>query len=132
MSEKITFRIGDTPPPDLLSALRESVGWQTARSDYPAAYERYSTTVAGYTPAGELVAWAAFVSDDIHHAFFVDVIVHPACQRRGTGRCLVAHAVSAERSRGISILHADFAPEHAPFYQACGFTIGSGAFLEVG
>jgi GNAT superfamily N-acetyltransferase len=130
VSDEITFRIGDAPPPDLLGALRESVGWAAARSDYPAAYDRYSTTVAGYTGDGELVAWAALVSDDIRHAFFVDVIVHPAYQRQGTGRCLVAHAVARERSRGISILHADFAPEHAPFYQACGFSIGGGAFLK--
>ena len=130
MSDEITFRVGDTPPPDVLSGLRESVGWEAARSDYPAAYDRYSTTVAGYTPDGALIAWAALVSDDIRHAFFVDVIVHPAYQRRGAGRRLVAHAVAAERSRGISILHADFAPEHARFYQACGFSIGGGAFLK--
>ena len=130
MSDEITFRVGDTPDPVLLGALRESVGWELAHSDYPTAYHRYSTTVAGYTAAGELVAWAALVSDDIRHSFFVDLIVHPAHQRRGTGRRLVTHAVAAERARGISIIHADFAPEHAPFYQACGFSIGGGAFLK--
>ena len=131
MSDDILFQVGNRPASDLLGILRESVGWEPALSDYPAAYDGYSTTVAGYTADGKLVAWAALVSDDIRHAFFVDVIVHPAHQRRGIGRGLVSRAVAAERSRGISILHADFAPEHTPFYQACGFSIGGGAFLKV-
>jgi GNAT superfamily N-acetyltransferase len=77
------------------------------------------------------VAWAALISDDVRHAFFVDVIVHPNYQRRGNGRRLVQEAVRAEGTRGTSLIHVDFAAEHAEFYRACGFTIGGGGFLQL-
>jgi GNAT superfamily N-acetyltransferase len=87
--------------------------------------------VAAYMPAGALIAWAALISDDVRHAFFVDVIVHPNYQRQGIGRLLVEEAIRAEHTRGTSLIHVDFATEHAGFYRACGFTTGGGGFLRL-
>jgi len=87
--------------------------------------------VAGYTPAGTLIAWAALISDDVRHAFFVDVIVHPEYQRQGIGQRLVETAIRAEQARGTSLIHVDFAIEHTAFYRACGFTTGGGGFLHL-
>jgi GNAT superfamily N-acetyltransferase len=128
MQEVVEFRVGEAPASGALQDLRRSVGWDAAEKDYPRAFGRYSTMVAGYTPAGVLVAWAALISDDVRHAFFVDVIVHPDYQRQGNGRRLVKEALRAEHARGTSLIHVDFAAEHTEFYRACGFTTGGGGF----
>ncbi len=87
--------------------------------------------VARYTAEGVLVAWAALISDGVRHAFFVDVIVHLDLQRQGHGLRFVEEATRAEHARGTSIVHVDFAAEHARFYQACGFTVGGGGFRRL-
>lgn len=130
MPVAIAFRVGEAPAPKALQDLRESVGWDAAAEDYPRAFSRYSTMVAGYAPDGTLIAWAALISDDVRHAFLVDVIVHPDHQREGHGRRLVEAAIRAEHARGTSLIHVDFATEHAAFYRACGFTTGGGGFMS--
>ena len=62
------------------------------------------------------VAWDGGV-----HAFLLDTTVHPARQRHGLGRALVAEAAAMARERGCEWLHVDFEPELAAFYAACGF-----------
>jgi GNAT superfamily N-acetyltransferase len=72
------------------------------------------------------VAWCAILSDGVRHAVLIDVIVHPGWQRRGVGQALVAEAVEHIRAHGISIIHVDYLPEHATFYEKCGFQTGLG------
>ena len=127
MTSEITFRVGDLPAVEALVRLRESVGWS---GGYAAVFERYSTTVSAYSADEELIGWTALVSDGVRHAFFVDVIVDPLHQGRGIGRELVTRAIDVEQARGISLFHADFAKENAPFYAACGFTLCGGAYLD--
>ena len=62
------------------------------------------------------VAWDGGV-----HAFLLDTTVHPARQRHGLGRALVAEAAAMARERGCEWLHVDFEPELGAFYAACGF-----------
>ena len=62
------------------------------------------------------VAWDGGV-----HAFLLDTTVHPARQRHGLGRALVAEAAAMARERGCEWLHVDYEPELAAFYAACGF-----------
>lgn len=130
MSESIVYRVDDQPTADAMAALRESVGWDGARSDFPAAYSGYLATVSTYTEDGELVGWASLVSDGVRHGFFVDVVVHAAYQRCGIGRELVSRAVKHGRSRGLCLFHADFSPENSDFYRSCGFHVGAGGYLE--
>jgi GNAT superfamily N-acetyltransferase len=110
--------------------LRESVGWGGQEADYPAALAGYWATVGGFDPAGALVAWCAILSDGLRHAVLLDVIIHPHWQGRGVGRALVAQAVEHIRARGITVIHVDFLPEHAAFYQRCGFRVGLGGIYE--
>lgn len=126
----ITYRVGDWPVIDQLAALRKSVGWDSARRDYPTAFDRYATMVAAYTSEDRLVGWAAVVSDGVRHGFLVDVIVHASHQRRGIGRELVGRAVADGRAKGLRLFHADFAASNEAFYKACGFTIGRGGYLD--
>lgn len=124
------YEFDDQPPPNAIASLRESVGWGSARDDYPNAYGGYCLTVSAYA-ADQLVGWAALVSEGVRHAFFVDVIVRPNHQRQGVGKRLVTLALAEMRGRGIRLVHADFAPQHAPFYEACGFTLGGGGYVDL-
>ena len=111
-------------------ALREAVGWDGLAADYPAAQAGYWATIGGFDAAGELVAWCAILSDGVRHAVLLDVIVHPSWQGRGIGRALVERATAHIRLHGITIIHVDFLPAVAPFYQRCGFRVGLGGIYE--
>ena len=122
----ITFSINPVVMPKWLGDLRQAVGWDRQDADYPAALTGYWATVGGFAPDGALVAWCAVLSDGVRHAVLLDVIVHPDWQRRGVGRQLVARAVTHCLAAGITIIHVDFLPEHATFYERCGFRVGLG------
>lgn len=112
--------------PCAISDLREAVGWERLDDDYPAALKGYWATISGFDTKGALVAWCAILSDGVRHAVLIDVIVHPEWQRHGVGQALVAEAVAHVRAHGISIIHVDYLPEHATFYERCGFRTGLG------
>jgi GNAT superfamily N-acetyltransferase len=131
MDGAIVYRVDDNPVVDDMVALRQSIGWDGAQDDFPAAYAGYFTTVSAYSSNDRLVGWASVVSDGVRHGFFADVIVHKAYQRRGIGRELVARAIEHSRSKGVTLFHADFAPENSAFYGACGFNVGCGAYLDL-
>lgn len=115
---------------DAIIALRSAVGWEGFEQDYPAALRGYWATVGGFDEHGTLIAWCAVISDGVRHAVLLDVIVHPAWQRQGLGRALVCRAVEQCRAHGITIIHVDFVPEHAAFYEQCGFRLGMGGIYE--
>jgi len=125
MNQNIILKIDDRPDAQSICDLREAVGWERLEDDYPAVLDNYSMTVAAYNDE-VLVGWCAVLSDSIRHGFFVDVIVHPDWQRRGIGKSIVQKAAEHLLSKGITIIHADFSPENAQFYERCGFRIGSG------
>ncbi len=112
-----------------LCDLRESVGWDRADEDYPAAFNGYWASIGGFNGEGKLVGWCAILSDGVRHAVLIDVIVHPSWQRQGIGRTLVEQAIALIRSHGISIIHVDFLPEKARFYERCGFKVGLGGII---
>jgi len=126
----ITFSVGAPVTPQDICNLREAVGWDRHDEDYPAAFQRYWATVSGFDPSGSLRAWCAILSDGVRHAVLLDVIVHPDYQRQGVGTALVARAIQHIQVHGISIIHVDFIPEHAPFYEQCGFQIGLGGIYK--
>lgn len=130
VSVKVAYRVGVRPDVAALCALRESVGWERAEADYPRTFDFYATSVAAYDPHRQLVGWCAAVSDGVRHGFLIDLIVAPRLQRHGIGRELVRHAVAALRDRGMTIIHADFAPENRGFFQRCGFASCAAGLLE--
>ena len=112
-----------------IADLREAVSWNRADEDYPIALSGYWATVGGFDPAGQLVAWCAILSDEVRHAVLIDVIVHPSLQRQGVGQALVARAIAHIKAHNITIIHVDFLPEHAAFYERCGFQTGLGGII---
>ena len=87
--------------------------------------------MSGFDDSGTLVAWCAILSDGVRHAVLIDVIVHPAWQRRGIGLSLVKEAIAHLLAHGISIIHVDFVAEHQAFYERCGFSTGLGGIKFV-
>ena len=132
MSRIFELRLNDRPSAEAICALREAVGWDRNDEDYPDALTRCDTTAAAYdNESDSLIGWCAVITDGVRHGFFVDVIVHPDRRRRGVASSLVRAAIEDMKAHGISLVHADFSKEHAPFYERCGFQIGAGGFLEL-
>jgi GNAT superfamily N-acetyltransferase len=131
-SQGVAFATNPAVRAQDIVGLRGAVGWGGLEDDYPAALAGYWGTVGGFDAAGELVAWCAVISDGVRHAVLLDVMVHPRWQRRGVGRALVARAIEHAVSRGVTIVHVDFTPDNAAFYERCGFTIGLGGIYQAG
>lgn len=131
VTEPVTFALNPHVVPSAIADLREAVGWDRLEGDYPAALAGYWATLGGFDAAGALVSWCAILSDGVRHAMLLDVIVHPGWQRRGVGRELVARAVDHCLAQGITIIHVDFLPERADFYERCGFRIGLGGIYAL-
>jgi ribosomal protein S18 acetylase RimI-like enzyme len=127
----VEFRLNFRPSPGDIGDLRESVGWSRWEQDYPSAFDGYAATVSAHVDDGRLVGWVAVISDNLRHAFLVDVMVDPDFQRQGIGTTLVRRAVEEMRARGITLIHVDCTPEHAKFYEGCGFRIGVGGWMDL-
>jgi ribosomal protein S18 acetylase RimI-like enzyme len=125
----IAIRVNERPSEIELSDLCESVGWSRLGPDY-AALDGYALTTSAWTDNGRLIGWTSIVSDNVRHAFLLDVMVHPDFQRRGIGRAVVLKAIEEMRSRGVTAFHVDCHPERAGFYERCGFKLCAGGWLD--
>ncbi len=126
----IHCRVDAHPSKEQLDALAVSVGWEPFGPRFAAALDGYAVTTSGWTDEGQLVAWTSIVSDNVNHAFLLDVIVHPEFQRQGIGRLVVHRAIEVMRERGVTAFHVDCAPDRAGFYERCGFTLCAGGWLD--
>lgn len=111
-----------------LEDLRGAVGWN-ALGTQGGRFLRGLWGSAAAFDADVLLAWLGIVSDGAQHAFLVDVMVAPERQGRGIGTALVRFAARCVREQGIPLLHVDFAPELARFYERCGFRAGLAGVL---
>ena len=127
---EIDIRLNPALEAQEVCILRDAVGWGGLERDYPAAFTGYWGTVGAFNAADQLIGWCAILSDGVRHAVLLDVIVHPAWQRRGIGKRLVRQAIDHCRAHGITIIHVDFRPENASFYKSCGFAIGLAGILN--
>jgi GNAT superfamily N-acetyltransferase len=128
--DEIDIRINPAVEDQEVCALRNAVGWGGFERDYPAAFTGYWGTVGAFDEDNYLIGWCAILSDGVRHAVLIDVIVHPAWQRRGIGKRIVRQAIDHCHTHGISIIHVDFTPEYSTFYKACGFKIGLAGILN--
>ena len=129
-ADAVEIRVDASPTEAELSDLCEAVGWNRFGVDY-AALQGYALTTSGWTKEGRLIAWTSIVSDNVRHAFLLDVMVHPAFQKKGIGRAVVLRAIEEMRQRGVTAFHVDCTPENAPFYEKCGFKMGAGGWLDL-
>jgi GNAT superfamily N-acetyltransferase len=125
----ISFSINPVISPREISDLRESVGWDRLATEEPEELQGYWATVGGFDAQGTCVAWCEMLSDGRYHGILLDVIV-PRWQKQGVGRALVAKAIAHLHAHNIRIIHVDFLPERAAFYEHCGFRVGLGGIYE--
>ena len=90
------------------------------QSDFQPVLARSLAYIGAY--AGERLVGFVYVAwDGGIHGFLLDPTVHPAYQRRGIGRRLVAEATRVAQARGLVWLHVDYEPHLEAFYRQCGF-----------
>jgi GNAT superfamily N-acetyltransferase len=99
-------------------------------SDFQPVLARSLTYVCAYA-AGTLIGFVYVAWDGGIHGFLLDPTVHPAYQRRGIGRWLVAEAAQVAQARGLVWLHVDYEPHLEPFYQQCGFQLTLAGLLRL-
>lgn len=128
--DNVSFVYNPEISPRAVSDLREAVGWDRLATEEPDELQGYWATVGGFDEQGRCIAWCALLSDGKYHGILLDVIVHPDRQRQGVGRTLIAQAIAYLHARGIRIIHVDFLPERAMFYERCGFRVGLGGIYE--
>lgn len=110
-------------PPIENAALNElfTVAWTNhTPSDFQPILARSLAYICAYD-SERLIGFVNLAWDGGVHAFLLDTTVHPAFQRRGIGRRLVAAAVDVAQQRGIEWVHVDYEPHLDAFYRACGF-----------
>lgn len=127
--QKVSFVFNPAVSPVAVSDLREAVGWDRLATDAADELTGYWATIGGFDEQGHLLAWCALLSDGKYHGILLDVMVHPHWQKQGVGRALVAEAIAYMKLHHIRIIHVDFLPERAAFYEKCGFRIGLGGIL---
>ena len=106
---------------DALNALRRAAWERVGDQAWGPVLARGLGWVCALDDEGALVGFVNVAWDGGVHAFLLDTTVHPARQRHGLGRALVAEAAAMARERGCEWLHVDFEPELGAFYAACGF-----------
>jgi GNAT superfamily N-acetyltransferase len=126
----VNIRVNVIPTETQLSDLCEAVGWKRFGEDY-VALQGCALTISAWTNDGQLIAWTSVVSDNVRHAFLLDVMVHSDFQKKGIGRAVVLRAVEEMCQRGVTAFHVDCAPENARFYEKCGFKMCAGGWLDL-
>jgi GNAT superfamily N-acetyltransferase len=124
MAFVITYRLRPPLTNVELNALF-SVGWPSWQeerdtSDWQSVLQHSLSYVCAYSDE-RLVGFANVAWDGRAHAFLLDPRVHPDFRHQGIGTELVRRAGRTAQAAGCEWLHVDYAPELAPFYEACGF-----------
>ncbi len=102
-----------------------SVGWPSWQkapdtSDWQPVL-RHSLTYVCAFDGERLIGFVNVVCDGRDHAFILDTRVDPDYRRRGIGKELVARGGQEAAAAGCTVLHVDYSPDSARFYEACGF-----------
>jgi GNAT superfamily N-acetyltransferase len=101
------------------AALFQAVGWgERDPNDIQSAFAR-STFKAFAFDGTELIGFGRTIDDGKFYATFVDVVVHPAHQRKGIGRTIVEDLQS--RLQGFLVVTLTATPGVQPFYRRLGW-----------
>lgn len=91
-----SIHLSDSPRPDELAALYESVGWKTYTRDLDGLVQavRNSTFVVTARQDERLIGPAHCLSGDVSIVYRQDILVTEACQCRGIGHRLLEACLS--------------------------------------
>lgn len=77
----------------------------------------------------EIVGYLNVPHDGKHHAFIVDLSVHPTYRRQGVALAMLQKALDVCRSNGYEWIHLDFNEGLTPLYEKAGFKIGPAGII---
>jgi GNAT superfamily N-acetyltransferase len=115
-----------TEPPDQNAYFRlfESTGWNNgyhfSAEELSQAIQQSWHLVAAYD-RDTLVGFGRLISDGVHHALLVDLIVLPGYQGQGIGGTILKQLVDKCQAHGIRDVQLFCARGKAGFYQKFGF-----------
>ncbi len=119
-----SIHLSDSPRPDELAALYESVGWKAYTRDPDDLVQavRNSTFVVTARQDERLIGLARCLSDDVSIVYLQDILVTEACQCRGIGHRLLEACLERYAHVRNFVLLSDDRPEQHAFYAAHGLT----------
>ncbi len=68
-----------------------------------------------------LIGFGRIISDGIHHAFIVDLIIHPDFQRKGIGSQLLQRLIKQCKDSNLRDIQLFSAKDKCEFYEKFGF-----------
>ena len=131
LDSPISYQISPPVANDALNALFAAAWQDNVWSDFAPMLSRSLAYVCAYQQ-DRLIGFVNLAWDGGIHAFLLDTTVHPAFQRHGIGRELVARAAQVASERGIAWLHVDYEPHLESFYRGCGFRHTAAGLMRLG
>ncbi|MBM7839826.1 ribosomal protein S18 acetylase RimI-like enzyme [Alkalihalobacillus xiaoxiensis] len=110
--------------------LREQVGWGRRDQDYPALFERCNFWAGVRNESDQLIAFGYICGMGLEHGYMEDIIVHPQFQKKGIGVMVVRTLLTEAERVGLEIVTVSYEENKTNFYQAGGFTTGSGGLWQ--
>ncbi|MBO7742934.1 GNAT family N-acetyltransferase [Paenibacillus sp. MWE-103] len=107
--------------PDEVPALRERIGWEGRRGDYPRLFERCNFWGGCRDERAQLIAFGYISGMGLQHGYLEDVMVDPGYRHSGLGRALVRSLLEEAERFGLEIVTLTFDAKLTAFYEGAGF-----------
>lgn len=121
-----------TPTIDQYYPLFLSTGWNKiynfSKVDVLKAISNTWYSISAYD-ANELIGYGRVISDGIHHAFIVDLIIRPEYQKKGIGSKIVSSLVRQCKEHKIRDIQLLAPEDKVDFYLKNGFEFRQDNFL---
>jgi ribosomal protein S18 acetylase RimI-like enzyme len=105
-------------------SLFNSTGWNVdykfSIEELLTAIERSWYSISAYSE-DRLIGYGRIISDGIHHAFIIDLIVSPSCQGNGIGSELLKKLIQKCTQHNIRDIQLFSAKNKFEFYEKYGF-----------
>jgi len=112
------------PDTDSYWELFNTTGWndeyQFNRLDLRNAIDNSWSAISAYHKE-KLVGFGRVISDGIHHAFIVDMIIHPEYQRKGIGGLILEKLLKKCKNYNIRDIQLFSAEDKFKFYERYNF-----------
>ena len=111
------------PSREALLTLYDSVGWSAYTAEPDRLVRALASSLSVFTAwdGGALAGLLRTVGDGETILYIQDLLVSPACQRRGIGRRLVEACLAQYPHVRQKVLLTDHTEGNLAFYRACGF-----------
>ena len=117
---RMIFKTNEKVPADLLSSLRESVGWNRMEKELSNPNLTSYCHIAAYEE-NELIGFIDCVSNGVTDAYIQDLMVRPEYQGKGIGTKLMNMMIDYLKGNHIYMISVLFDESLKSFYEKFGF-----------